>query len=688
MINKKHKVLKRLFFVLLAFLVSFSDCFAEGEYVPGEVLVRLKNYPSGTLMTKAVCLRTFTCLNLKQVKVPAGETVESYLEKLRKDPAVLYAEPNYKIKKAIFPNDTYFGKQWGLTNISAPVAWEITQGGNIIVAVIDSGIDYTHQDLVSNLWVNPGEVPGNGIDDDNNGYIDDIYGINIVAGNGDPMDDDSDSHGTHVAGIIGAVGNNGVGISGVAWQVKLMAVKVLDNTGWGNVADVVEGISYAIEHGARILNASWTLENYSQALKDILAEADKKGILCVTAAGNEGRDNDKRPVYPASFNLDNIIAVAASDDENVLSTFSNYGTTTVDVAAPGVDIYSTIRNNDYGFLSGTSMATAFVSGTAALIWCYNPVLSQYEVKGKIINGVDRFPSLEEKLISGGRVNVYNSLTNSLTPSLFNIQPSTVYPEETITLTGVNFGTGGEVVFGGTLSGTTSEWADRFISVKVPAAAVSGKVTVKTSEGESNGFYLRVLVKSPSNLTARSLSTNQVEIRWEDNSTNENGFRIERKTDTIPYSQIAETNPNTTVYTDEGLVPDTTYYYRVRAYNTSENSDYSNEAIITTPSLPREKDIPCFIATAAFGSPLERSVRILREFRDRFLLTNHMGRTFVSWYYRHSPKYAGIIAKSETLKAMTRVALLPLIGIAYLFVKGLFFYLVFGLGMLILTRVRR
>ncbi len=292
--------------------------------------------------------------------------------------------PNYEMRAgAVTPNDPDFGQLWGLSSargIDAPRAWELSTGSSdVVVAVIDTGIDYNHPDLNENMWRNPGEVAGNGVDDDGNGIVDDVYGYNAMAENGNPMDDNL--HGTHCAGTIGGVGNNRIGVAGVNHRVKLMALKFLDNKGSGSLSNAIKAIDYAIASKRKhniarlVLSNSWGGGGYSQALYDAIDRARAAGIVFVAAAGNEANDNDASPAYPGSYDLSNVVSVAAIDRDGNLAGFSNFGTTTVDIAAPGVSIYSTAPNGGYATLSGTSMATPHVSGALALLWGYDASLS-------------------------------------------------------------------------------------------------------------------------------------------------------------------------------------------------------------------------------------------------------------------------------------------------------------------------
>jgi subtilisin family serine protease len=335
------------------------------------------------------------------------------LAALRNSGLFEYVEPDYAVRAHLQPSDSAFqnGTLWGLTRLNAEQAWGITTGStNVVVGVIDSGVRSTHQDLASQLWRNPGEVAGNNVDDDGDGYVDNVHGINAINKSGNPSDDND--HGTHVAGTIGAAANNAGPVVGVCWNVRLMACKFLDSTGQGYTSDAIECIDFAASNGARILNCSWGGGDYSQALYDAIAAARNTGVLVIAAAGNDGRNNDTMPDYPASYNLDNIISVAALDANDSLPSFSNYGQTSVDLAAPGVGIYSCTAGSDssYDTYQGTSMAAPHVSGVAALLLAQNPAIATAELRQRLLNTTVSVPALSGRCVTGGRVNAYNALT--------------------------------------------------------------------------------------------------------------------------------------------------------------------------------------------------------------------------------------------------------------------------------------
>lgn len=365
-----------------------------------------------------------------KIKLPENVTMGQALASYRDDPNVLYAEPNYYVHVAATPDDSRFDEMWGLENtgqtggtqdadIDMSQAWDVTTGSSdVVVAVIDTGIDYNHPDLAQNIWVNDNEIPNDGIDNDNNGYVDDVVGYDFINGDPDPMDDQG--HGTHVAGTIGAAGNNGVGVSGINWDVQLMGLKFLGADGSGTTADAIEAIYYALDNGADVINASWGGDPYSQALYDAIAATADADQIFVAAAGNGdifglGIDNDAAPFYPSGYDVENIIAVAATDHNDVLATFSNYGATTVDVAAPGVNILSTTMGSGYGTNSGTSMAAPHVAGVAAMVRGLHPSWIATQVIDKILSTAEPLPGLQGVLATGGRLNAAAAVDNPEPP---------------------------------------------------------------------------------------------------------------------------------------------------------------------------------------------------------------------------------------------------------------------------------
>ena len=526
----------------------------SGKYREGELLVKFKagvtHVSSVTHQSVGASIERKFSLKpeVELVKLPDDLSVGDAVVKYMSDPNVEYAEPNfirhfYSVTppEQVITNDTYFVNQWGLNNtgsyaygfadadIDAPEAWSIATGSqNVRIAIIDSGIDYYHADLVGNIWANNGETNcADGIDNDGNGFIDDCRGWNFVGSNNDPMDDFG--HGTHVAGIIGATGNNGQGVTGVMWRASLMPLKALDSNGFGSDSDIVDAIAYAVAKGAKVINASWGGLGYSSTMYDAINAANSAGVLFVASAGNggtdgEGDNNDLVPQYPASYDLPNIIAVAATDQRDQPVSFSNYGPISVDVAAPGVYIWSTVPIwsdlSGYAVLdthTGTSMAAPHVTGLAGLLFNYhdgiqNTLFTHSQVRSTILRYVDWLPGLNGWVASNGRINADKAVSAILIPT--------------------------------DLTATAEKWT---VSTTGSAAAAS----------------------SPT-----------ITLSWTDNATGEDGYDIERKTDG-GFSRIATIGPDSTTYTDSGLDPLTTYTYRVKTFNNIANSFYSTDSAAAT-----------------------------------------------------------------------------------------------------------
>lgn len=366
--------------------------------------------------------------NLEVIEDEDGKDAESMVAQYRSLPEVEYAELNSEIKldhedggrKHLHADDEMFFRQWGLFNsgqnggragadISAMRAWAVTRGSDqVVVAVLDSGVDYSHPDLANNIWSRPPIIMAYRDDDlTPEGPVEDVHGFNVVEDNGDPMDDNG--HGTHCAGIIGAEGGNGIGIAGVNWNVKIMPLKFMDAEGTGTTKDAIEAINYVIDRkragvNVRIISASWGSTAKSRALEDVIGKAYEEGILFVAAAGNSSSDNDVTPHYPSSYNLGNVISVAALNRRDELASFSNYGAKSVHIAAPGEEILSTYLKNGFEEKSGTSMATPFIAGVAALVLAQNPKISVDDLRALLLKSVDVVPGLKGKVSSGGRIN--------------------------------------------------------------------------------------------------------------------------------------------------------------------------------------------------------------------------------------------------------------------------------------------
>ena len=412
---------------------------AAANYVPGELLVKFKEGTSADLKSKALAkiggsiTETILTKAMKNANKQEGVLVvkanKSTMEaiSLISGAEIEFAEPNYIYNHYAVSNDPYFtnGSLWGMGANSnqfgcgANTAWGANKTGSstVYIGIIDEGYMYNHADLAANAGTNPGETAGNGIDDDGNGLVDDVYGWDFAGNNSSVFDGTGDDHGTHVAGTIGGVGGNGVGVAGVVWNVKLLNAKFLGSTG-GTTANAIKAVDYftnlKTSQGLNIVatNNSWGGGGFSQALKDAIDRANNAGILFIAAAGNSATNNDVTASYPSGYTSANIIAVASITSTGALSSFSQYGATTVDIGAPGSGIWSTVpggRKNNftslYASYNGTSMATPHVSGAVALYASINPGATAAQIKTAILNSATPTASLAGKCVTGGRLNV-------------------------------------------------------------------------------------------------------------------------------------------------------------------------------------------------------------------------------------------------------------------------------------------
>lgn len=423
---------------------------AQQEFVPGQLLIKYKSTTAGSRLSQDI-LDLIQANVVEEIKTGAMEianarkggesgdlllvqsnlgTLEA-IERLRNMPEVEYAEPNWIYQHYATSNDTYFtsGQLWGMSannnsnGSRAATAWAADKLGSssVYIGIIDEGYMFNHVDLAANAGVNPGEVANNGVDDDSNGLIDDVYGWDFAGNNNTVFDGTADDHGTHVAGTIGAVGGNGIGVAGVVWNVKMIGAKFLGSTG-GTTANAIKSVDYftdlKLRHGLNIVatNNSWGGGGFSQALKDAIDRANNAGILFVAAAGNSGTNNDATPSYPSGYTSANIIAVASITSTGGLSSFSQFGATTVDLGAPGSGIWSTVPvavgkgknatvGSGYASYNGTSMATPHVTGAVALYKSLNPSATAPQIKAAILGSTTPTASLAGKTVTGGRLNV-------------------------------------------------------------------------------------------------------------------------------------------------------------------------------------------------------------------------------------------------------------------------------------------
>lgn len=431
---------------VLLFLVAALSAYSYGQMqekgsVKDEILVKFRPGTSDAAAQRinaknsGVVLERLADLGWQRIKLPASKRTDSVIADYLASANVEAAQPNYYYNLQLTPNDTSYGSLWGMAKISAPQAWDVHTGSStVVVADIDTGIRYDHEDLAANVWTNPGEISNNGLDDDNNGFVDDYYGYDFFYNDPDPMDEHG--HGTHTAGTIGAVGNNAKGVVGVSWNVKIMAIKIYDRDGNGTTsAMLINAYNYVRLMKQRGVNIRVTNNSYGgcdeacgydQATKDAIDALGNAGVLQVFAAGNDGRNIDTNPAYPAAYDSPWIISVANSTSSDVRNGSSNYGVVNVDLAAPGTSILSTLHGTtaSYGNLSGTSMAAPHITGAAALLAAYNPSLSSASLKATLLNRVDQIAAFNGVVKTGGRLNVSQALQNQ-TVCAFNMPTSAI-----------------------------------------------------------------------------------------------------------------------------------------------------------------------------------------------------------------------------------------------------------------------
>ena len=390
----------------------------------GEIIIKFKPGASDADVRAVMAdlgatrVKRFPSIRAEEQRITRRGVMDA-VSRYQSHPAVEFIEPNWIVRADLVPTDPLFPQQWSLQNtgqtgglpgadIGVVPAWDVETGSpDVVVAIIDTGVDYTHPDLAANIWSNPAEIPGNGVDDDGNGLVDDVHGYDFYNFDADPMDDNG--HGTHVAGIVAAEGQNGVGIAGVAWHVKLLPLKFLGPGGTGPVSAAIDCVEYAVANGAQILNNSWGGFEFSTALELAIQHADSAGVLFVAAAGNEASSLDEADHFPASYHEANVIPVAATTDRDQLAPFSNYGPNSVPIAAPGTSIMSTFPGGAYQELDGTSMSAPLVSGALAILKSKFPSMSAPQMKSVLIHSADPIPALSGLISSGGRLNVARML---------------------------------------------------------------------------------------------------------------------------------------------------------------------------------------------------------------------------------------------------------------------------------------
>ncbi len=630
---KNIKMLKVI--LSLALLISASIIISN-TYNDPQVTI-LVNYNSfddvsiSTLESYGLINTQFSIIPTVEVTVPA-----STVGIIASLPGVKSVQENQIYQVSVVPNDPDYGQLWGMDKINAPAAWDIrTDASSVTVAVIDTGVQLSHPDLANNKWTNPGEIAGNGIDDDGNGYVDDINGWDFANNDASYYDSTADDHGTHVSGTIGGVGNNGIGVAGVSWNVKIMALKFLTATG-GSTTNAISAIQYATQMGADIISASWGGGGYDQALKDAIEAFPG---LFIAAAGNDASNNDATPSYPATYNSANIVSVASTTETDGMSSFSNWGATTVDLGAPGSNIYSTWPSNTYNTISGTSMATPHVSGAAALILANDPSLTPAQLKAKLMDFADPIAALSGKTVSGGRLNLYASLTGTAPPppppSVTETFTGSVSPDQThyftLDATGtisasLSWGTTSDVDMylygpGQDTTSTTTYLARAYTTANPESLSYSATSTgtyairVNLYSGATSSYTLDVThpagtadTTAPSQVTGLSASTvsnSQIDLSWSaaTDDTGVTGYNIYRGGSLL-------TSTTATSYSDTGLTGSTTYTYTVSAYDAAGNEGAQSSSASATTSADPDTTAPSQVtgltATAVSTSQIDLS----------------------------------------------------------------------------------
>lgn len=652
--------------VLFATVPGYSQALPRVEiaagrpaYLPGEILIQFKANVTDQQLTGAYQQARLGLI--EHARTPAMEDhgligltraatampVETAVRILNNLPGVEFAEPNWVVTPQSVSNDPLYldGWLWGMygddfpsligptgtTNPYGTQAEKVWAAGligskDIYVGVLDTGIQLDHEDLAANIWTNPGEIPGNGIDDDGDGYVDDVHGWNAANNNGMvSYEDPIEIHGTHVAGTIGAVGGNGIGVAGVNWNVTLISGKIF-GTNNGTSFGAVQAVDYMTTLKTRkglnlvALNNSWYSGGFSQAQLDAFGRAAQAGILSVCCAMNSTNNNDVTPVYPASLDTtasagyDAIISVAAITRDGDLATYSNYGQTNVDLGAPGgqylgathipeLEIISTVPPNDYGPMRGTSMATPHVTGAVALYASVHPGSTPAQTRYDLLTaGVRPLAALQGITVTGGSLDIGTLMTvpanglpapaapaNLQSPSTSGTRVDLSWADQSNNELGfaIERSTDGVTFYlADTVGAGDVDYSDRTVQ---PGNTYFYRVRAY-NPGGSSGYANTVSVttptvtlpNAPSSLKATALSAGKgVSLAWKDNSNNEDGFQIERRIgSTGSWQLIATVSANTKSYTDTSTARRTTYNYRVRAFNIAGASAYSNQANVT------------------------------------------------------------------------------------------------------------
>ena len=642
-----------------------ADTSAQPAYVAGEMLVKYRKdqAPPERSLLRLSSLQTFEKSGISRVKVPDDMTVDQAVALYNHRPDVLYAEPNYRYRLQALPDDPQMHQLWGLVNhgqtirghrgsvdadLDAEQAWDLSTGSSdVIVAVVDSGVDMAHPDLSGNIWTNPDEII-NGIDDDGNGYIDDVHGWDFTTQTNDPVD--THGHGTRVAGIIGAVGNNAMGMSGVCWNVSIMPLRFISAADYGTVADAIRAIEYADAKGASVINLSWGGPDYSQALKDAI---DAAGALVVCAAGNDGSDLAASPCYPASFDSANILSVGASNRDDAPAWFTNYSDHWVDVAAPGIDIYSTAPSRQTLYVDKGGLNAWGRLGPLDLSECTGARLD-FAVRGTTADTGDRFyveasddgtnwsplwlgrPDGPTRAISGP-IGDWQPTSADLKPfdqtADFYIRLRFVsddssqangYRVDNLTITcaapaladGTYQYDQGTSLSAAYVSGTAALVMAQKPSLTPTEVKLSIESTVDrnprfdgmVAAGGRVNVHSALVSVAAVDLYSQAADATRIDLDWTPHEPVDSGFEIQRRPASgLDYDTIAIVGAEEQAYSDTGLSVGTTYTYRLLTLSGTARTGYSNETTATTPQTLMRNAAGagdsgggggCFVATVA------------------------------------------------------------------------------------------
>jgi len=590
----------------------------EGAY--DGVLVKFKAGVSQTRMNRAFrragsqqhrAFRSRLVRGLTRASIRRGNSLSSTLRTLRNNRDVEFAEPNYILHAYAVPDDPRFDSQWALHNtgqtggvadadIDAPEAWDLQTGGNVIIAVVDTGVDYNHNDLSGNIWNNSAEIANNGRDDDGNGFVDDVRGWDFANNDNNPMDDND--HGTHLSGTIAASGNNGTGMAGVNWSARIMPLKFMDSTGAGSSADAIAAIDYAVANGARVINASWGGGPFSSAMFNAISAANDAGVLFVAAAGNDGADNDRTPNYPADYDLPNVISVAATDDADTLAGFSNFGANSVDLGAPGVSILSTVRNNGYASFNGTSMAAPHVAGVAALVVADNPNIGISALRAALLDNTDAVDDLAGRTVTGGRLNAFEALGGGTTPPP---PPPPPTPEVNVTPGNTSVVVGDSVQF--SASGGSGPYVWSVADAAVGSISANGNFTglavgsTSVSATDANGVRSNDATVTVSATAVINISPNTVSLRVGESVT------FSASGGNPPYSWVSNSPGVATINPDTGvLTAQNTGATTVTVTDNSNNTANSGAVTVTAPPPPATVSVSPNSGSVAVSATLQFS----------------------------------------------------------------------------------